>query len=420
MMLAVMLFAWLVPQTAAAVKWIENPNNYSATLNGANTIRISVPCFNENGYNMWILDGNLKVSWDGGSATCFRWERTRGNNDDDDWLYIRFSTGVGGSFDVTQGNSSRHFTLTKEDGELDRAVWRNSDGDHYTVSAVWTLPYNLLGKTLKFKWDVTRDGNGYSSQKVTGLNDFEITIPAAQDVVYPQVTPATLSYGDPGKLELPWFMGSTKITAARYEYRDAAGNRQWTNLPTNENSGTILLDTSVPHNKFHLVMTYRDNLNYSIDDISSTEQDLTMIHYPVGFTASYLGDRKAKVRLAWAPSPMPTSDRCISPRNRITTATTASTTPPWRLPTGRWATTRSTTSATKPTSPRPWAARPPRCRWQPPSHPPLGGRPKAQPLLPPKGGPWGAVTTPSATLCSASSADTRYRLPWPNAIRGTA
>ena len=205
--LLLVLFVWLMPQTAAA-RWIEESYNYSATLNGANTIRLSVPCFNENGNNMWILDGN-----------------------------------------------------------------------HYTVNAVWPLPYNILGKTLKFSWDVTRDGHGYSSQKVTGLNDFEITIPQAQDVVYPQVTAATLSYSVAGKIEILWFMASTKIESARYKYYDAAGSLQKVNMTTDANSGTIYQDASVSHKDFHLVINYWDNSNYKIDNVSSTTQDLAMIHY---------------------------------------------------------------------------------------------------------------------------------------------
>ncbi|MBR4533939.1 MAG: hypothetical protein IKO85_05290 [Bacteroidaceae bacterium] len=300
--LPVALLVWLMPEMAAATH-VDQAYNYMVMLNGSNTIRIQVPVYDQAGADCWVSDGKLNVSWtdDSGtsrSTTAFRWWRNGETDQSSKDIYVHFLTSVGGSFDVTQGNSTNHFTLTQGGGEQERLVYRNTDGKTYNVYAVWTLPYDMLGKTLKFTWDVERDGNSRYKEKVPGLSDVTLSVPAAADVVFPQVTMATIAYSEQGMLEIPWFIGTTKLTAARYEYTDADGHVVSQTLPANENSGTIYLDATVPHNNFHVIVSYQDG-SYSIDNISSKTQNLKMIHAPMGFTAMPLGGNKAKVQLAW-------------------------------------------------------------------------------------------------------------------------
>ena len=161
------------------------------------------------------------------------------------------------------------------------------------------MPYEYLGKTLKFTWDVERDGNSRSKEKVSGLSDVEITMPDAPEVIHPQVTMASMSYSVAGKMELPWFIATQKITALRYEYIDAYGITVQQDIPTNENNGTIYLDATVPHDNFCVVASYKDSNEDEINNVSSTIQNLTIIHAPLGLTATQIGDVKAKVRLDW-------------------------------------------------------------------------------------------------------------------------
>ena len=308
-----LLLACLLPSQVKATH-VDETYNYMATLSGQNTIRIQVPVYDQRGADCWVSNGKLKASWrdDNGTyhdkETVFRWYREGSTDDDSSDIWVHFQTEVGGSFDVTQGNSTNHFTLTKANGDIQKQVWSNSDGRTYNVYAVWRLPYDLLGKTLNFTWDVERDGTGRANENVSGLSDFSIAIPRAQDVVTPQVTMATVSLSEAGKLELPWFMASTNITAASYEYINHNGNKVSVKLPDKENSGIIYLDATVPHINFHMKVSYEDNSGYLIENISSTPQDLTMIHAPVGLTATPLGDRKASVRLDWSIEHPATND----------------------------------------------------------------------------------------------------------------
>jgi hypothetical protein len=67
-----------------------------------------------------------------------------------------------------------------------------------------------------------------------------------------------------------------------------------------ENNSTIYLDATEPHNNFRVVVSYLDNNNYPIENVSSEIQNLKMIHAPVGLTARPSGDHNASVHLSWS------------------------------------------------------------------------------------------------------------------------
>ena len=300
--LLLVLLAWLLPQRASAT-YVDDTYRYQVMLSGANSVRISVPVYDQAGADCWVQDGNLKVTWKDANnteqtATCFHWQ-TEGCADGTTELYVHFKTEVGGSFEVTRGNISSYFTMTKDDRDMMQKVTRNSDGTTFAVEAVWRVPFELRGKELKFKWDVERTGTSRGTYKVPGLNDMPITIPAAEDVFTPQVTMATISYNEAGKLEVPWYMASTKITAAKYEYTDHRGKEVSVAMNTDVNNGVISLDATEPYKNFRIVMSYKDNNDYDISNVSSTVQDLTMIHAPVGLSARPTGNNKAAVKLTW-------------------------------------------------------------------------------------------------------------------------
>ena len=296
------LLVWLLPQRASAT-YVDDTYRYQAMLNGSNTIRIQVPVYDEEGADCWVYNGYLKIKWtdDNGvvqNKTLFWWRKDEDNHDNDNSdLWCKFWTEMGGSFDVTQGNSSNHFTLTKADGEVRRKVYENNDGNTYVIYAVWRMPYDILGKDIKLSWDVSRDGTSRSDQKVSGLDEVSISVPQSQAVSTPQLTMATIAYSEAGKLEIPWFIATNHVTAARYEYIDHEGNLIVQQMPANENSGTIYLDANVPHDNFRIVVSYKDNDGYDIENVSSATQNLTMVHAPVNFHAMPTG--KASVQLSW-------------------------------------------------------------------------------------------------------------------------
>ena len=308
-MLLLLLALLVVGAGRAAASYVEDTYRYSVTLSGSNTITIKAPVYDEKGADNWVDNGYLKVQVAdkdgnfGSEKTVIWWTKDENSHDNDDSdLWTKFWTAMDGSFDITQGNSGSHFTLTKGDGTLRRLVYENSDGNTYDFTVVWRLPYDLLGKTLKFSWDVKCDytnGLAWDTHYSVSPSGCEITMPMAQATIAPQATMATMSYSEVGQLEMPWFMGATTLTAVRYEYVDAYGITVWKEMPTNENNGTIYLDATVPHDNFAVVVSYKDNDGYDVTNISSGTQNLQMIHAPVGLTATPTGNHKAAVRLDW-------------------------------------------------------------------------------------------------------------------------
>ena len=302
-LLLLTLFAWLLPQQAAA-SYEDEPANYSVSLGGSNIVYIQAPVYDQTGADTWVYDGNLKVSVEGGATTdILHWSTEEDIPDDRTWVNCSFSTTADGFFDITLGNSRNIERLTKSKGRT-LALTRNSDGRTFEFSAEWVVPYNLLGKKLKFSWYVKRNGNSATvrNREVPGLKEVTITMPEAAAKLTPFLSTPMLNPKNPGVLELPWFLASDSITKAYYEYDDVFGKHHKEDI-NNMNSGTIVLDANVPHKDLRVVCNYKvrgDKGVYEIEGVSSSTQNVPLIHAPIGMIARPLGDTKAKVELTWS------------------------------------------------------------------------------------------------------------------------
>ena len=302
-LMLLLMLAWLMPQQAAA-SYEDEPANYSVSLGGSNIVYIQAPVYDQNGADTWVYDGNLKVSVEGGATTdILHWSTEEDIPDDRTWVNCSFSTTADGFFDITLGNSRNIERLTKSKGRT-LALTRNSDGRTFEFSAEWVVPYNLLGKKLKFSWYVKRNGNSATvrNREVPGLKEVTITMPEAAAKLTPFLSTPMLNPKNPGVLELPWFLASDSITKAYYEYDDVFGKHHKEDI-NNMNSGTIVLDANVPHKDLRVVCNYKvrgDKGVYEIEGVSSSTQNVPLIHAPIGMIARPLGDTKAKVELTWS------------------------------------------------------------------------------------------------------------------------
>ena len=297
------LFAWLLPQRAHAVAYLHDPDNYSVSLGGTNIVYFEAPVYDCNGLDQWITDGNLKVSVDGGTEyTVFSWHSAETDiNNSNTSLSCYFSTPTDGFFDITLGNTHSTSRLTKSNAG-NRTLQRNSDGLRFSFSAEWVVPYNLLGKTLKFTWEVKRDGNGYDNISVTGLKSATIKIPEASAKMTPFVSPAMLNNNNPGKLEVPWYIPADDLVKASYEYDDGYGKHHSVEIKDMKN-GTIMLDANEPHRNFCLMVSYNEKGEkgtYLIENQKSDVQNIAMIHAPTGLTLTPSYGNNAKVELKWS------------------------------------------------------------------------------------------------------------------------
>ena len=308
----VALFAWLLPQNAVADSPLLQPYRYQVMLNGSNTVRISAPIYDEVNTDNWTNNATLTIKWTDKnkiehSEVLLTWKAdilvdlfgvSLYDNDKSE-VPAKFETKTGGSIEITRGNSSQTFKITKGDGEVSNSIFADSDGEQYSFTAVWTIPYEMYDKEVTFEWDVKVGGSAYvHSTKTCSIDKTVIHLPEAPTVASPQLAMATMSFNEPGILELPWFIASDRVTSARYEYIDYNGVLVKKDLQSGISNGTIYLDADVPHNNLRVIIDYLDRDSNPIH-VTSEPQTQQMIHVPVGLSARSLGDSKASVQLDW-------------------------------------------------------------------------------------------------------------------------
>ena len=321
-LLLLMLFAWLLPQQAAAESstYVDLKENYQIGLSGENTIYIQVPVYDMTSVDTWITNGYLKVKWDGQQEiTLLNWYHPGGDiAGDATSCSTYFYTQADGYMDVTLGESRDFIRLDKSSAKT--ANVPVYDENYYHVKITWVLPYAALGKKLQFTWDVTRDNPGNATrakEKVSLPTPNDIQVPSAGNVAKPIVTPAMLATQKKGKIEIPWFLAADKITEIHYEYLDAYNNLVTVPMDTLQKTGVIELSAIEPHKNFRIVSSYKvrgatsgsGSATYiDIDNVSSTPETLDLIHGPIGLTARPLADNRGKVEIKWGVANVASND----------------------------------------------------------------------------------------------------------------
>ena len=307
-LLLLALFAWLVPQQVSAddgyETFVDQSILYNVFVSGSNTVTITVPCYDMEGADAWIYDGNLYASWEGQSElTLFHWAADDTDNSQST-CPVTFFSNAPGYFNLTLGNT-KNVTRLNPNNSVTYNVIRNDDKNTFSVSAVWVVPKELRGKKITLRWKVHRNGtsreNVWLNEK--GLKDPDpITLPEAKPVTPPFVTIANISNDSVGKILVPWTMVPEKINKLRYEYLDANNRTVTKEVKTTTNSGIIALNATEPHRKFRLIADYYEPQTvgeYLITNAASTPVNLAMIHAPHGLTVRPLGGVKSKVEVKW-------------------------------------------------------------------------------------------------------------------------
>ncbi len=308
MLMLTALFTWLPPQQASAddgyETFVDQSILYNVFVSGSNTVTITVPCYDMEGADAWIYDGNLYASWEGQSElTLFHWAADDTDNSQST-CPVTFFSNAPGYFNLTLGNT-KNVTRFDPNNSVTYKVIRNDDKNTFSVSAVWVVPKELRGKKITLRWKVHRNGtsreNVWLNEK--GLKDPDpITLPEAKPVTPPFVTIANISNDSVGKILVPWTMVPEKISKLRYEYLDANNRTITKEVKTTTNSGIIALNATEPHRKFRLIADYYEPQTvgeYLITNAASEAIDLNMIHAPHGLTVRPLGGVKSKVEVKW-------------------------------------------------------------------------------------------------------------------------
>ena len=310
MLMLTALFTWLVPQRAAAddayETFVDQTILYNVFVSGTNTVTITVPCYDMEGADAWIYNGNLDASWEGQPhINLFHWAAKADINNSQSTCPVTFFSNAPGYFNLTLGNT-KNVTRLNPNNYVTYNVVRNDDKCTFGVTAVWVVPKELRGKKITLSWKVQRNGNSRDDvwlNEKGGLKDPDpITISEASPVAPPFVTAANISNDSVGKILVPWTMVPEKINKLRYEYLDANNRTVSKEVKTKTNSGIIALNATEPHRKFRLIADYYEPQTvgeYLITNASSEVQDLAMLHGPHGLTVTPLGGATPKVELKW-------------------------------------------------------------------------------------------------------------------------
>ena len=162
-LLLLTLFAWLVPQQVSAddgyETFVDQSILYNVFVSGSNTVTITVPCYDMEGADAWIMDGNLYASWEGQSElTLFHWAADADIDNARSTCPVMFYTQAPGYMNLTLGNT-KNVTRLNPHNWTKLNVVRNDDKCTFGATAVWVVPKEMRGKKITLRWHVQRNGN---------------------------------------------------------------------------------------------------------------------------------------------------------------------------------------------------------------------------------------------------------------------
>ncbi len=313
-LMLLVLFVWLVPQQACADEdfqtFVDQTILYNVFVSGSNTVTITVPCYDQEGADAYITDGNLYVSWDGqNEVPLLHWSLATTDQKSIDDAASACPMLIGGNapgyLNVKLGNTNKEKKLYPGSMKTLNVV-RNVDKRTFSLSATWVLPQGLLGKKVTFRWKVQRDGTSRSKVWLNdegGLKDPDpITLPEPYPLAPPFVTVANISNNNKGMIEVPWTMVPEKLAKLSCEYLDANDRTVTKEVKTTTNSGILLLNACEPHRNFRLIADYFEPQTvgeYFVEGASSEPINLAMLHGPVGLTVRPLSGSTPKVEVKW-------------------------------------------------------------------------------------------------------------------------
>ena len=294
------LVGTLRPYQASAT-YVDETYNYQVMLSGANTIKIKMPIYDQEGADCWVTHGNLNYIVLGGTGEPVGLMTVIPEQDipqDRDYNNTQIYCQHSGSYVVTPGIGTP-FDFDMQNGyQRTCQVKRAANSTHFDITVVWTVPAELRGKTLRFYWGVMRDGNSRDEMQVV-IDPIDITIPEAVQPSDPMLTQAIFLPDSVGKVLIPWYIAAQNVSKVEAFYQDAKGATQKISLEPATN-GYVVLPATEQHKQLYLNVDYYDNYGYLIAGRqSSPKTDVPIIHPPVDFTATPLDDGKGSVRLDW-------------------------------------------------------------------------------------------------------------------------
>ena len=300
MALLLSMVAMLSPQHASAT-FVDESYNYQVMLSGANTIQIQLPIYDQEDNDCWVTNAYLNYTILGGTGEKFQLLRVHPTENIDDGASTNNTEIYGqhlGWYSVSPVSGGPTILNEENDWQATCTISRPANSRHFSVTIIWTVPAELLGKSLHFEWSVWRNGNARDNDDVK-LDAIDIHIPEGVQPTDPMLTQPIILPDSVGKVIIPWYIATQDVVKAEAVYQDR-NNAQHTIQLEPATNGYVVLPATEPHKQLYLNVDYKDTYGYLVSNRqSSPKTDVPMIHSPVGLKATSLDDGKSSVKLEW-------------------------------------------------------------------------------------------------------------------------
>ena len=192
MALLLSMVAMLSPQHASAT-FVDESYNYQVMLSGANTIQIQLPIYDQEDNDCWVTNAYLNYTILGGTGEKFQLLRVHPTENINDGASTNNTEIYGqhlGWYSVSPVSGGPTILNEENDWQATCTISRPANSRHFSVTIIWTVPAELLGKSLHFEWSVWRNGNARDNDDVK-LDAIDIHIPEGVQPTDPMLSTKT-------------------------------------------------------------------------------------------------------------------------------------------------------------------------------------------------------------------------------------
>ncbi len=294
MMLILLSPVW-ANEAAARDCYLKDTWRYTVTLEGTNQLRLSMPLYDKDDSDCWIVEGTIYIQIEGlDKETLFYYEAEHDINSGDYCPYIYCYKGVDGNMTLyrERGYSNASVGTSKK-----TIVYPCLENQNYAiVNALWDIPNKYRGKKVIISWSIHHNGNTGESNYWPSISSTSITIPSAPELQLPMVMDPIISYdaGHPNQMMVPYMIAANKIKSMKAYYNEVYTSKSATksiDLGTSS-SDFVRLPANVCISDFYVQATYEDSENKE-QTTRSTPMDLPVLHLPQALSVALQPNGKA-------------------------------------------------------------------------------------------------------------------------------
>ena len=286
--IALWLLAWLVPQTAVADDFLQNKDNFKAMELGLDRIQFTLPTQYDGNLNEGITEGWLGVSYEGQSRQdLIHWwmskYRDLTSDSESGTIYIegkqngsyQLAGKIIGGYKTFGPNTTKEFTVG----------WNDDNHDHFSTTVIWTVPYELRGKTLTF-WVKARSDDRDNHWYINGKDEYQYiytwTCPSAPEVSVTLSEPMlAVQNGHVGEQMMVYSINARSVNQAILHYTDSLTGQQYTAKLDNKLVGQAYIPADRPFKDIYVSANVVNAENQEVPgEIKSGMQQSFMLHYP--------------------------------------------------------------------------------------------------------------------------------------------